>query len=96
MRLIFRDIADAQVQIEGCNVEFCQEGIRLNVDVSTGTAVTLTGFTAAQNPPKAQLRTDLMTRVQGEVVWKNAVLGNEKKMPRSIREALAELDSLEY
>ncbi len=96
MRLIFRDITDAQVQVDGCNVEFCQEGIWLNVDVSTGTAVTLTDFTAAQNPPKAQLRTDLMTRIQGEVVWKNAVLGNEKKMPKSIREALAELDSLEY
>ena len=48
------------------------------------------------NLPKEKLRTDLLTRVQGEVIWKNAVLNSPKKMPKFVRDALAELDALEY
>ena len=94
IRLIFRDIADAQVQIDGQDTPFCRNGLELTLTPAQGVTVTLKNLSAAQNPPGEILRTDLLTRVQGEVIWKNAVLGSEKKMPRIIREALAELDAL--
>ena len=60
------------------------------------TIVEITQTQVRMNPPKEQLRTDLLTRVQGEIVWKNAVLNQEKRMPTFVREALKELDCLEY
>ena len=39
---------------------------------------------------------DSMKRNTWIIIWKNAVLNNEKKMPKFIREALEELDTLEY
>ena len=94
IRIIFRDIAGAEVQIDGQDAPFCPSGLDLTVDTASGTTITLKHMIAAENPPKAQLRTDLLTRVQGEIVWKNAVLGSEKKMPKIIQEALRELDAL--
>ena len=41
---------------------------------------------------KKQLETDLKTRVQGEIIWKNAVLNSRRKMPGNVREALEELE----
>lgn len=94
--LIFRDITGADAEIDGQSVEFSVERIVLNWKTAAGSVVELKNIVAAVNPEKAQLRTDLLTRVQGEIIWKNAVLGTDKKMPKVIREAIEELDALEY
>ena len=96
VRLIFRDVSCADIRIDGQSGQFCADGIDLTVDAGAGTVVELTNVVAARNTPREQLRADLLTRVQGEIIWKNAVLNNEKKMPKFIREALDELDALEY
>ena len=95
MNLVFRDVNSAKVRINGREVPFCAQGISLTVEPGQEYIVELTDAACAVNPPKAQLRTDLLTRVQGEVIWKNAVFGNEKKMPKFLRDALEELEALE-
>ena len=92
IRLVFRDVAKARLKGADCN----PWAIDLDVDPSIGLDVTLTQVTPAQNISREILRTNLLTRVQGEIVWKNAVLGDAKRMPKSVREALAELDAMEY
>ena len=96
IRLIFRDVAAAQVSVNGNSVPYSPEGIDIRVNPEEEMTVLLTHVRASANPPQEQLRTDLLTRVQGEIVWKNAVLNSPKKMPRFVAEALAELDALEY
>ena len=96
IRLIFRDVASADVLIDGQPMPFSPDGLDLTVDTAAGTVVSLSNVRAVQNPPKHQLKTDLLTRVQGEIIWKNAVLDSQKKMPALIRAALKELDALEY
>ena len=96
IRLMFRDVAFADVLVDGQPMLFSPNGLDLTVDTAAGTVVALSHVRALQNPPKQQLKTDLLTRVQGEIIWKNAVLGSEKKMPAVIRAALKELDALEY
>lgn len=96
VRLIFRDIAEAELWINGQTARFHPAGILLEVKPRQDILVELKRVIPLANPPKAQLRTDLLTRVQGEIIWKNAVLGSDKKMPKLIRQALAELDALVY
>ena len=94
--LIFRDIEHAQVLVQDQQVTYTRKGIDIIVDTAKGSVITLTQVSASKNRPREELRTNLLTRVQGEVVWKNAIFSNERKMPRFLREALAELDALEY
>jgi hypothetical protein len=94
--LIFRDITDAEVTVNGEPAGYSTRGIPVLVDPAERIIVELSSVKKAVNPPKEKLRTDLLTRVQGEVIWKNAVLGSTKKMPKFVRDALAELDALEY
>ena len=96
IRLVFRDIENAEVTVNGKAASFAKQGISLVQNTATQTVVELKSVRHAVNAPRAQLRTDLLTRVQGEVIWKNAVLNDMKKMPRIIREALEELDNLLY
>ena len=96
MNLVFRDVLAAKVCINGQEVPFRRQGIPLDTNPGREYVVELTEISHAENPPKAQLRTDLLTRVQGEVIWKNAVLNSEKKLPKFVREALIELDALKY
>jgi hypothetical protein len=96
VRLIFRDIAEAELWINGQTARFHPAGILLEVKPRQDILVELKRVIPLANPPKAQLQTDLLTRVQGEIIWKNAVLGSDKKMPKFIRQALAELDALVY
>ena len=96
VRLVFRDIADAQAAVNGEAVVLSNEGIVLQLNTCEGAVVELKQIRHRKNPPKTQLKTDLLTRVQGEIIWKNAVLREERKMPGFIREALEELDALEY
>ena len=95
-RLLFRDVEDADVVINGCTVPFGAEGIPLSFCPDRETVVELKHVTVRKNPPKARLRTDLLTRVQGEIVWKNAVLNSDRRMPAYVREAVKELDCLVY
>ena len=94
IRLVFRDVTSADVLVDGKTVPFCRNGIDLSVDTAAGSVIQLSNVSALQNPPKEQLKTNLLTRVQGEIIWKNAVLGSEKTMPKAVKEALAELDAL--
>lgn len=94
--LIFRDIDHARVTANGIPMKFTRKGIPLMIEPAEEIVVDLTEIITSVNPPREQLRTDLLTRVQGEVVWKNAVLNSIKKMPGFVRDALAELDALEY
>ena len=71
------------------------KGIDLEMKPDERIEVVLNRFVPAVNPSKDRLRTELLTRVQGEVIWKNAVLNSEKKQPKFVREALAELGCLE-
>ena len=93
-RLIFRDVVSADATINGQSVPFCRNGIDLTFDTAAGITLELHNITALTNPPREKLVTELKTRVQGEIIWKNAVLNSEKKMPRAVREALKELDVL--
>ena len=94
--LVFRDVQNARVLIDGKQIPFRKEGIALTVYAARGATVTLENVKAAANRPKEELRTNLLTRVQGEVIWKNAVFSNEKKMPKFLQDALEELDTLIY
>lgn len=92
--LVFRDIEAAEVYIEDAPVAFSPEGISVTVNPGMDLTVKLTAPRAAKNPSVKSLQTDLLTRVQGKVVWKNAVLNDRKKMPGYVRDALNELDAL--
>ena len=96
VRLCFRDITSGKVTVNGVETAFDPDGIWVDIDASKGILVEIIGYKAAVNPPREDLRTDLLTRVQGEVIWKNAVLKDDRKMPRAIRDALREFDALEY
>jgi hypothetical protein len=96
VRLIFRDVISADAFVDGQSAEFCRDGMVLNPETCAGAVVELKNIAVAVNPRKTDLRTSLLTRVQGEIIWKNAILGSEKKMPKALREALGELDALKY
>ena len=94
IRLVFRDIVSADATVDGRSVPYSREGIDLTVDSAAGAVVRLDNVSVLRNIPREQLETDLKTRVQGETIWKNAVLNSRRKMPGNIREALEELDAL--
>ena len=94
--LIFRDISEATVTVNGESAGYCANGIPVLTDPGKEIVVVLTDIRKTVNPPREKLRTELLTRIQGEVIWKNSVLNSPKKMPKFVRDALAELDALEY
>ena len=96
VRLIFRDVESAVVSVNGEAVEFSRNGTELEQIPTQSVQVTLHRVIRTRNPDRTRLRTDLLTRVQGEVIWKNAVLNSLNKMPKFVREALDELEALEY
>jgi len=92
--LIFRDIQNASVSVNGKKVPFCPDGIPVTVRPDSPLEVLLSGIRVSVNPPVEALRTDLLTRVQGDIIWKNAVLHDQRKIPGFIRDALDELNAL--
>lgn len=94
--LIFRDVAAASATVNGEAVPYDPRGIPVSVSPDREVVVELSQVEATVNPPMQQLRTDLLTRVQGEILWKNTVFRDEMKMPKVLREALNELNSLQY
>ncbi|MBE6923058.1 MAG: DUF5110 domain-containing protein [Ruminococcaceae bacterium] len=96
VRLVFRDIENTEAVVDGMPVAYHKQGIDITLNPMQDLCVELQNAEHAVNPPRETLRTSLLTRVQGEVIWKNAVLKDEKKMPKVIREALEELECLKY
>jgi hypothetical protein len=94
IRLVFRDIVSADATVDGRSVPYSREGIDLTVDTAAGAVICLEHVSALRNIPREQLVVELKTRVQGEIIWKNAVLNSRRKMPGNVREALEELDAL--
>ncbi len=95
--LLFRDITQAEVQINGKPAAYSSTGISVITAPDREVVVELRNPVAAVNPPRSTLKSELLTRVQGENIWKNTVLtGAEEKMPRFVREALAEFDAMAY
>ena len=94
IRLVFRDIVSADATVDGRSVPYSREGIDLTVDSAAGAVICLEHVSVLRNIPRDQLETDLKTRVQGEIIWKNSVLNSRRKMPGNVRAALEELDAL--
>jgi hypothetical protein len=100
--LHFRDVAEAEVFINGEKAETAtNDYLIIPLEFSGEIIVELINRIPMKNPPKAELETALLTRVQGSNVWKAAnfpTLQNpqrREKLPGYIRDALKELDSLE-
>ena len=92
--LVFRDIDSAAVLVNEAAVPFDPEGISITLEPQRDIHVILSAYRASKNPPPEILRTNLLTRIQGKVVWKNAVLNDRRRMPGYIRDAVDELNAL--
>jgi hypothetical protein len=95
IRLIFRDIQYAELWVNGQAAEFSPDGILLEQEPNREMQITLRQVVCGTNPDPSRLRTELLTRVQGEVIWKNTVFRSEKHMPRFLLDALLEIKALE-
>ena len=91
MELHFQDIVAAECTVNGVPTAF-ENGITVSVGREP-IHVTLTHIQVRTNPPKDELRSDLLTRVQGENVWKSLNF-RDGKFPAFLRKALDELDAL--
>ena len=95
--LCFRDVDAGEATVNGSPVSLHNGCVKLTMGREEEPEILIRNPVFAVNPPKGQLRTDLLTRVQGQNVWKNSVLsGPDRKIPAFIREALSELDALYY
>lgn len=103
MYLIFRDVVQAEVSVNGAPAaasgKDCLEiPVTLRRDCQE---ITLRNPVFRENPPISQLRTDLLTRVQGSNDWKSAYFpswknhGSAANLPRYILDALQEFDTME-
>ena len=91
MYLKFRDIRQAEVTVEGKAVPFDTD---ICVEVgNTPVTVELRQNQTLRNPPREELESAILTRVQGRNDWKSAMLRRDR-MPGFVREALDELDAL--
>ena len=93
MVLHFRDILHASCSVNGTTVPY-EEKLQISV-AGDPVVVELRHAEHLQNNEKSELRSNLLTRVQGENIWK-ALNFNNTKMPRFVQEALKELDALHY
>ncbi len=99
--VLFRDIAGADAAVNGASIgKLTEEGLTVTVDPAEDMVITLTNMTVSANIPRDILRTNLLTRVQGENYWKNRTFPSFKnhfvtgKIPDYIQRALSELDAL--
>ena len=93
MYLRFRDVARAEVSVDGKQVSF-GEAIRVEVSGKPLT-VELRDVQVLKNLSREESRIRLLTRVQGKNHWKSLRF-RDGKWPGFVREALAELDALWY
>ena len=80
--LRFRDLVDEQGREVVMPVNFSGTKLQLH----------LNGVKYAENTPKSELKTDLLTRVQGSNQWKNTVFS--KRLPGFVQDAVDELDAM--
>ncbi len=92
--LLFRDVRSASVLVNGEPADFDSTGLCVTIHPDRKMEVELRDIQPTENPTQERLRTDLMTRIQGQIVWKNAVLNDRKKMPQWIKDALEEAQAL--
>ena len=91
MYLKFRDIHAAEVAVDGEEVAFSE-----NLPITVGhrsVTVELRNIQILRNPPREELESALLTRVQGGNDWKSAKF-HRGRMPAFLRAALEELDAL--
>ena len=91
MYLKFRDVAAARVFVNGQEAQL--EDLSVQVG-NTPVEVRLEEVVPAVNEDKEELRSRLLTRVQGSNLWKSHYLKGGKPLPGYIRSALEELDAL--
>ena len=90
MYLCFRDIVDAEANVDGQAVPFSDE---ICVQVADRpVTVELRNICTLKNESKEELRINLLTRVQGSNRWKSMNF-TDAKMPAFIRDALDEMDA---
>jgi hypothetical protein len=102
-RILFRDVVSADILVNGETAQsLSEEYVYVAVNGARETVIELRNIRILHNQPREQLRADLLTRVQGSNVWKGAAFPTAQnperaaKLPRDIRQALEELDALEY
>ena len=97
--LIFRDVLQSDVSVSGLQDFSGNKGIGIIVSPDKETVVELSNVIPTENPSQKQLKSDLLTRIQGDNLWKNFVFGDvtdlrSRKLPASVRRALKEFDAL--
>ena len=90
MDIRFRDVASAEVWVDGKPAQL--EAITLRVSRQP-VRVELRNVRRRQNPPKAELRTGILTRVQGNNSRKSRQF-REGRFPKYVQAALDELEAL--
>ncbi len=101
--ICFRDVVSAEITRNGEAVQSnTKKHISVPVDGCQETLIELRNWKAVENTPKDELTANLLTRIQGSNLWKNANFPTAQnperinKLPQDIRTALAELDALLY
>ena len=90
MDIRFRDIASADVTVDGLAASL--DMITLTVS-NQPVCVELKNIVLRTNPPKEELRSAILTRVQGSNTRKSRRFG-KNKLPLCVRSAIEELDAL--
>ena len=91
MFLKFRDIRGAEVTVDGTCMPF-EADVCITVE-NRPVVVELRQIQVLQNPPREELESALLTRVQSHNDWKSTVF-RKGRMPEFVRAALEELDAL--
>ena len=95
VRILFRDVLSAKITVNGEAVEFGQDSCvsLLLVPGGAEVCVELTDCRFAENPPREELKTELLARVQ----CPNARKAEFKRiLPIFVQKALRELDVMDY
>lgn len=92
MNLRFRDIANAECEINGNMIPFtdCIPIVVANECIT----VHLKNICMRNNPDHDELKIDLLTRVQGSHRWKSTYFSGVREMPDFVKDALSEIDVL--
>ena len=90
----FRDIENAKVYVNGAEVEYSKDGIKLMVAQET-MVIELKEMVVLKNKPKQDSRISIFTRVQAGNNWKSSHFNAKKnRIPEYVQNALDELDAL--
>lgn len=94
MYVKFRDVENADVQVDGQVMEYTKDGILVEVSDEKIT-IELTNISVMKNKPLSQERISILTRVQAGNNWKNRHFNvKNNKFPGYVQNALDELEVL--